>query len=802
MMPNITPMMRQYFDIKSKHKDCLLFFRLGDFYEMFGDDARLASGLLGITLTTRDRSVENADERMPMCGVPHHSASGYIARLIAAGHKVAVCEQTEDPATAKGLVARDVVRIVTPGTLLDGDMMDETANNYIAAVYVGLDSAGVCFSDISTGVAYAAQLKGVEEVKRELSRFSPNEIIETTDFTPDDDTDRPYDPVSYAFGEKMSKLLSQLPAANKAVEALLGYVRKTQKQGGAALGFLHIYNNNEFVELDDTAQRNLELTSSLGGKKETSLLGILDHTRTSMGARVLRSDIEKPLRDPIKIENRLLSVEYFYKDSIIRSDLRALLKGFPDIERMVGRAVYGRSNPREIRTLGDACLKLGGIRGLLSGASSPLVRELFTRIDPLDDLTGLICAALLDRPSVTQNEGDIIRDGYHPEVDKLRSIKNNSLEMVAAMETDERAATGIKNLKIGYNRVFGYYIEVSKSYMHLAPESYIRKQTIANGERYITSKLKDMESTILSAQDRLNKLESALFNDLLHQIIENVSRYRSTSRAVARLDVMLSHAEVAERNRYTRPIVDLSGKLEIVEGRHPVVEQTLTEDNIFTPNDISLDKDEPIIILTGPNMAGKSTYMRQVALITVMAHIGSFVPAKTARIGIVDRVFTRIGAHDDLAGGRSTFMVEMTEVAEILKSATKDSLLVLDEIGRGTSTYDGMAVARAVLERVADVKHIGAKTLFATHYHELTELEGQLKGVRNFNVAVRRRGEHIVFLHKIVPGGADDSFGVEVARLAGLPDEVISRAGEILKELEGAGALPGKAGQVPVPTEE
>jgi len=784
-MPNMTPMMKQYFDIKAKHKDCLLFFRLGDFYEMFGEDARLASGLLGLTLTTRDRNVENVDERMPMCGVPHHSASGYIARLIAANYKVAVCEQTEDPATAKGLVARDVVRIVTPGTLLDGDMMDETANNYIAAVYTGLDSAGVCFADISTGTAYATQLKGVEAVKNELARFAPKEIIETTDFTPDDDTNRPYDPVAYAFGDKMSKLLSQLPAARKAVEALLGYVRRTQKQGGAALGILYIYTNHEFVELDEAARRNLELTSSLNGKKETSLLGVLDHTRTSMGARVLRSDIEKPLRDPIKLENRLSGVEYFYKDSIVRSDLRALLKGFPDIERMVGRAVYGRSNPREVRTLGDSCLKLGSIRELLSGASTPLVQELCSRIDPMNDLTGLICAALLDRPAVAQNEGDIIRDGYHPEVDKLRNIKNNSLEMVADMETEERAATGIKNLKIGYNRVFGYYIEVSKSNMHLVPESYIRKQTIANGERYITNKLKDMESTILSAQERLNRLENELFNDLLHQIIEGVGRFRSTSRAIARLDVMLSHAEAAERNRYTRPIIDLSGKLEITEGRHPVVEQTLDDDSIFTPNDITLDTKEPVVILTGPNMAGKSTYMRQVALITIMAHIGSFVPARTAKVGVVDRVFTRIGAHDDLAGGRSTFMIEMTEVAEILKNATKDSLLILDEIGRGTSTYDGMAVARAVLERVADGKHIGAKTLFATHYHELTELEGQLEGVRNFNVAVQKRGESIVFLHKIVQGGADDSFGVEVARLAGLPDEVIARAGEILKELEG-----------------
>ncbi|MCL2080944.1 MAG: DNA mismatch repair protein MutS [Oscillospiraceae bacterium] len=781
-MPNMTPMMRQYFSIKAKHKDCLLFFRLGDFYEMFGDDARLASGLLGLTLTTRDRAVENADERMPMCGVPHHSATGYIAKLIAAGHKVAVCEQTEDPATAKGLVSRDVVRIVTPGTLLDGDMMDEASNNYIAAVYNGLDSAGVCFADISTGTAYTARLSGTEEVKSELARFNPKEIIETTDFTPDDGADRPYDPVAYAFGDKMSKLLSQLPPARKAVEALLAYVRRTQKQGGAALGILHIYNTGEFVGLDAAARRNLELTASLAGKRETSLLGVLDHTRTPMGARVLRSDVEKPLRDPIRLENRLSGVEYFYKDSIVRSDLRSLLKGFPDIERMVGRAVYGRSNPREVRALGDACLRLAGIRELLSGAAAPLIQELYTRVDPMEDLAGLICAALLDRPETTQNEGGIIREGYHPEVDRLRGVKNNSLIMVADMETEERAATGIKNLKVGYNRVFGYYIEVTKVNMHLVPEHYIRKQTIANGERYITNSLKDMESTILSAQERLNKLESDLFDDLLHQIIEGVGRFRGTSRAIARLDVLLSHAEAAERGRYTRPVVDLSGKLEITEGRHPVVEK-MAADKVFTPNDAELGSEAPIIILTGPNMAGKSTYMRQIALITIMAHIGSFVPARAARIGIVDRIFTRIGAHDDLAGGRSTFMVEMSEVADILKNATGDSLLILDEIGRGTSTYDGMAVARAVLERVAG--KIGAKTLFATHYHELTELEGQLTGVRNFNVAVQRRGESIVFLHKIIPGGADDSFGVEVARLAGLPDEVVARAGEILKELEG-----------------
>ena len=778
-MPNITPMMRQYFDIKEKNKDCLLFFRLGDFYEMFGDDARLASGLLGLTLTTRDRSVENPDARMPMCGVPHHSATGYIARLIAAGHKVAICEQTEDPATAKGLVSRDVVRIVTPGTLLDGDMMDETANNYIAAVYSDDKSAGVCFADISIGVAYTTQLNNTNDVERELARFAPKEVIKAGDTV-----EESYDQASYAFGTRSAELLRQLPAAEKAVRALLEYVRNTQKQGGAALGVLHIYSDKEYLELDDNARRNLELTASLGGKRETSLLGILDHTRTSMGARTLRSDIEKPLRDPIKLDNRLSVVDYFYKDSVVRSELRALLKGFPDIERMIGRIVYGQSNPRETRSLGEACIKLSGIRGLLDSANVSLVQELHSRIDPLDDLSGLITVALLDRPAVALHEGDIIRDGYHPEVDRLRGIKNNSLGLVADMETEERASTGIKNLKIGYNRVFGYYIEISKSNMHLAPEHYIRKQTLANGERYITNKLKDMESTILSAQERLNALEFELFSDLLHQLIEGVARFRMTSRALARLDVLLSHAEAAERNRYTRPSVDLSGKLEITEGRHPVVEKTL-KDTMFTPNDISLDAQALVIILTGPNMAGKSTYMRQTALITLMAHIGSFVPAKSARIGIVDRIFTRIGAHDDLAGGRSTFMVEMSEVTEILKNATKDSLLILDEIGRGTSTYDGMAVARAVLEYVADRERIGAKTLFSTHYHELTELEGLLPGVRNFNVAVRKNDEGIVFLHKIVPGGADDSFGVEVARLAGLPEAVIDRAGTILKELEG-----------------
>lgn len=779
-MANMTPMMRQYFDIKAKHPQCLLFFRLGDFYEMFGDDARLASGLLGLTLTTRDRGVEDVDARMPMCGIPYHSATGYIARLIAAGHKVAICEQTEDPATAKGLVARDVVRVVTPGTLLDGDMLDETANNYIAAIYSGGGCAGVCFADISTGVAYAAQLDTEADIKRELARFSPKEVINAVEFDTINDS---YDAVEYAFGKKMSELLRQLPAAEKAVKALLEYVTRTQKQGGATLGLLHIYTNHEYVEMDESARRNLELTASLTGKRQTSLLGVLDYTQTSMGARVLRSDIEKPLRDPVRLDNRLSGVEYFYKDSIIRSDLRAVLKGFPDIERMIGRIVYGQTNPREVRTLGEACAKLNGIRELLGGANSPLIQELELRIDPLNDLTDLIAVALLDRPAITQHDGDIIRDGYHSEVDRLRGIKNNSLALVADMETEERAATGIKNLKIGYNRVFGYYIEVSKSNIHLAPESYVRKQTLANCERYITNRLKDMESTILSAQDRLNDLENELFNDILHKLIEGVSRFRSTSRALARLDVLLCLAEAAERNRYTRPVIDLSGKLEITEGRHPVVESMMSG-AVFTPNDISLDAKEPVVILTGPNMAGKSTYMRQIALITIMAHIGSFVPAKSARIGIVDRIFTRIGAHDDLAGGRSTFMVEMSEVAYILKNATKNSLLILDEIGRGTSTYDGMAVARAVLERVADSKMLGAKTLFATHYHELTELEGQLKGVRNFNVAVKKRGEDIIFLHKIVPGGADDSFGVEVARLAGLPDEVISRAATILKELE------------------
>ncbi|MCL2084826.1 MAG: DNA mismatch repair protein MutS [Oscillospiraceae bacterium] len=811
-MANLTPMMRQYFAQKAKHPDCLLFFRLGDFYEMFGDDALTASKALQLTLTTRDRTQTDAEMRMPMCGVPHHSATGYIAKLIAMGHKVAVCEQMEDPASAKGLVERDVVRVITPGTALDGAMLDETANNYIASAYARGDAIGVCFADVSTGVAHVTELSGAnagERLAAELERFAPREIIAPDGMcgvlfkggaavaptavaptavvpTAVDAAwaEAPYDGLERIFGARMAQLLEQIPAARGAVAALMRYLSDTQKRS-AAPGLLRIYNDSEYVELDARARRNLELTASLSdGGRRGSLLGVLDDTRTPMGARLLRDDIERPLRDPVKIDNRLAATEYMLNNAIGRGELRRMLKGLPDIERMVSRVEYGQTNPRELRALGAACARIPDIRARLAGAPPSVLQQLHAAIDPLTDLTALVIDALADEPPAGAREGGLIRDGYHPEVDRLRGLKNNSKGLLAGLEARERAKTGVKNLKVGYNRVFGYYIEVTKSNLAAVPDTYIRKQTLAGCERYVTGELKELETSILSAQDSLNLLEYELFSEVVEQLGRAAERFRITARALARLDVLLSHAETASRRRYCRPEVDLSGRLDISDGRHPVVEAMQT-DSLFVPNDVSLGARSPVVILTGPNMAGKSTYMRQTALIAIMAHIGSFVPARSARIGVIDKIFTRIGAQDDLAGGRSTFMVEMTEVAHILKNATKNSLLILDEIGRGTSTFDGMAVARAVLERVA--ARVKAKTLFATHYHELTVLEGKLEGVRNFNVSVKKRGKDIVFLRKIVPGGADDSYGVEVARLAGLPEPVIERAAAILEELEAGG---------------
>ncbi|GHV05025.1 DNA mismatch repair protein MutS [Clostridia bacterium] len=764
----MTPMMRQYFDQKAKNPDCLLFFRLGDFYEMFAEDARTAARELQLTLTTRDHAQKDVDARIPMCGLPYHAATGYIAKLIERGYKVAICEQMEDPATAKGLVERAVTRVITPGTVIDEIMLDEKANNYVAATCEYDEAIGVCFADASTGVAQTACFEGKgrrEKAQTALDSFAPRETITAE---PSFDLDH----IRLIFGDKPANLVESIPAAACAVTAVLRYLEDMQKSP-VRMGLLTIFNDTEHVEIDARAQKNLELFTSLSGDKSLSLLGVLDRTSTPMGARLLRSDIALPLRDAVKLDNRLIAVDTLLKNAAARDELRLMLKHFPDLERMIQRVVYSRTSHRELLSLAEACGRLPGIRKLMEGLDASVLQLLYASIDPLIDEAAL-CQNALDADSV-------IRDGYHPEIDRLRGIKNNSLGVVAQMETEERAKTGIKTLKIGYNGVFGYFLEVSKSYLSLVPEEWRRRQTLSNCERFVTEPLKLLEREILSAQDKLDRLERELFAEVCATLAREIGRFQRTARALARLDVLLSLAEVAARNRYCRPVVDMSDRLELVESRHPVVENAL-KDGLFVPNDVKLNGANPVIILTGPNMAGKSTYMRQVAVIAVMAHIGSFVPAKSARIGVLDKIFTRIGAQDDLSGGRSTFMVEMTEVADILKHATKRSLLILDEIGRGTSTYDGMAVARAVLEHTA--AKLGAKALFATHYHELTALEGVLKGVRSFNVAVKKRGREIVFLRKIVPGGADDSYGVEVARLAGLPESVIDRAAEVLEELE------------------
>ncbi len=807
-------MMRQYREIKAQTGDCILFFRLGDFYEMFDEDARLASRELDLTLTTRDRGVEREEDRVPMCGVPYHSAEGYIARLVERGYKVALCEQTEDPAKAKGLVRREVVRIITPGTVIDASMLEESRNNFLCAVHVAGESAAVCFADITTGEAYATELTGDDRIQKalcELGRFTPREAILSAGAWEqesvraflkdrlrcslergDEDSFRAQaaaEAVCSQFSADTPDTLglSGKSAALGALGGLLHYLQDTQKGGLATLNSLNVYEQGRFMELDLTARRNLELTETLrDSTKKGSLLWVLDYTKTPMGSRLLRGWLEKPLLGPVDITRRLRGVEELVRGSETRGELLDAMSGLTDMERLIGRIVYGTGGGRDARALHGALARLPALKSLLSVAQAPILRDLHAAMDELADLRERLDAAVADEPPHSIREGGFIRDGFDPEVDRLRGILKDTRGLVAGMEAAEKEKTGIKSLKVGYNKVFGYYIEISKSYYHLVPEGYIRKQTLASCERFITEGLKEMEATILTAHERLVGLEYELFQALRDELSQNAHRIQRTAQAVAGADALCSLAEAAVRNRYVMPEVDYSDVIEIKEGRHPVVERML-EGGLFVPNDAALAGRAPVAIITGPNMAGKSTYMRQVALIVLMAQVGSFVPAAAARIGVVDRIFTRIGASDDLAGGRSTFMVEMTEVADILKNATAKSLLILDEIGRGTSTFDGMSVARAVLEHVADRKRLGAKTLFATHYHELTELEALLDGVKNYNIAVKRRGGEIIFLRKIVPGGADDSYGVDVAALAGLPDRVIARAKEVLRDLE-AGA--------------
>ncbi len=806
-MAELTPMMRQYMQIKEQNRDAILFFRLGDFYEMFGEDAKTASQELDLALTTRDRGKAEG-ERTPMCGIPYHSSDGYIARLIAKGYKVAICEQTEDPATAKGLVKRDIIRVVTPGTVLDDASLEAGRSNFCAGVWLEGQQAGFAACDISTGRTHATAFEGAECVSHllnELGRFAPAEVVLNQEAAANDDLCRLTEErmtchrevrpmnsssaqglVHRQFGsDALARLPENNPAALLALGNLLGYLHETQKGDLHHIDTLDYYRLGQFMELDLTARRNLELTQTLRGKeKKGSLLWVLDKTKTAMGARMLRSWLERPLLNVQEILRRSDCVEKLCGDTVTREELVVALTGIGDMERLMSRIVYGTAGGRDLAALRGAMEKLPHVKELLGAFDRGRLGELGRELDTLDDLAGQIAETLMDEPPFSVREGEFIRDGFDPEVDRLRSILHGGKGIIASMEAAEKEKTGIRTLKIGYNKVFGYYIEVSNSFKDLVPDTYIRKQTLVNGERYITQELKDLEHEVLSASDRDAALEYELFTRLRQDIAGQVARIQSAASAVAELDALCSLAAVAVKNNYCRPTVDDSGVIEIIDGRHPVVEQ-MRPDSLFVPNDTYMGQTENrAAIITGPNMAGKSTYMRQVALIVLMAQIGSFVPAKSAHLGVVDRIFTRIGASDDLSAGQSTFMVEMTEVSEILHAATRDSLLILDEIGRGTSTFDGMSIARAVLEYCANPKKLGAKTLFATHYHELTAMEGTLPGVKNFNIAVRTRGEEIIFLRKIIPGGADRSYGIEVARLAGLPDGVVSRAKTILKELE------------------
>ena len=818
-MAELTPMMRQYMEVKEKNPDTLLFFRLGDFYEMFGQDARTASRELDLALTTRDKSKDKPDEeRIPMCGVPYHSAEGYIARLIAKGYKVSICEQTEDPAQAKGLVQREVIRTVTPGTVLDDACLDASRGNYLCGVYLTDTAAGLCGADISTGQAQVTVFTGEQRMTgllNELGRFAPAEAVLNERAYRDETLtaalenrfscrrerlgDGRFDvrdaekKVRLQFGEDA---LAHLPrnetAPLLALGGLLTYLYETQKTDLKQLDKLEWYSTGQFMELDLTARRNLELTETLRGKeKKGSLLWVLDKTKTAMGARNLRAWLQQPLLNVAAIDRRLNAVGALADNNVGRQELRLAMTGMGDMERLMSRIVYGTAGARDLVNLRTAIEHLSEIKGCLAPFQTGALARLNEQLETLEDIGGRIAAVLTDEPPFSVREGNMIREGYDPEVDRLRGILSGGKGFIAELEAREKEKTGIRTLKVGYNKVFGYYIEVSNSFKEQVPEEYIRKQTLVNGERYITQELKDLEHEVLTAHDRDAALEYDLFAALRTEVASQVTRVQLAASLVAQLDTLCAFAETAAQNHYCRPEVDESGVIEITAGRHPVVEK-MRGDAFFVPNDTHMGaKEERVAIITGPNMAGKSTYMRQVALTVLMAQVGSFVPAQRARIGVVDRIFTRIGASDDLAAGQSTFMVEMNEVSELLRRATKNSLLILDEIGRGTSTFDGMSIARAVLEHCAG--KLKAKTLFATHYHELTSLEQELPGVKNYNVAVHARGEDIVFLRKIVPGGADRSYGIEVAKLAGLPETVLKRAREILRELESQSAQPRPA---------
>ena len=803
----MTPMQRQYHNIKERNQDCILFFRLGDFYEMFDDDAKVAARELDLTLTTRDRG-KPKEEQTPMCGVPYHSVDSYIARLVQKGYKVAICEQMEDPATAKGIVERDITRIVTPGTVTESCMLDENRNNYIGSIYEEKGRFGLAFCDVSTGAFFVTACADVQNVASELGRFAPSEVLrggigsrcETIDDAlfrrlnccVNEERSGQFELSSSEavlerhFGTSVGALgLGGMDAAVIAAGTLLQVLLQVQKNDLAHIRELQYYTTGKFMELDLDARRNLELTETMRSKeKKGTLLWVLDKTQTAMGGRMIRSWLEKPLLDITEIGRRHAAVEELVDSTILRGELTDVLKDISDFERVQTRIVTGTVNCRDLLGLARGFRALPELKRLLQGCDSPLLRKLEQQMDDLRDCADLIENTIVDEPPLTVREGGIIRKGANADADYLREIMDGGSGTIAAIEASEKEKTGIRTLKVGFNRVFGYYIEVSKSFMDQVPANYVRKQTLANCERYITQELKELENTVLTAKERLTALEYQIFTQLREHLAAQAARVQLTAAAVAAVDTLCSLASVAVQRGYCRPEITLGNEISITDGRHPVVEVML-KDSLFVPNDTKLGAaDNTVAIITGPNMAGKSTYMRQVALIVLMAQMGSFVPARSAKIGLVDRVFTRIGASDDLASGQSTFMVEMAEVATILKYATSRSLLILDEIGRGTSTYDGMSIARAVLEYAANTKKLGAKTLFATHYHELSTMEQKLSNVKNYNIAVKKRGDQMIFLRKIVPGATDDSYGIEVAKLAGIPNAVIARAREILDELE------------------
>ena len=800
----LSPMMQEYCKTKEEYKDCILFYRLGDFYEMFFDDALLVSKELELTLTGKDCGLE---ERAPMCGIPFHAADTYINRLIERGHKVAICEQVEDPKKAKGLVKRAVIRVVTPGTTLDATSLDESKNNYLMSIVSIADRFGCAIADITTGDCFLTEVPNSQKLVDEINKFSPAEIIcndsffmsgvDTDDLKErlgicifsldawyfDDDTCRKELREHFHVTNLEGLGISDYDSGIIAAGALFLYLKETQKTALSQMTTIRPYTAERYMLIDSSSRRNLELVETLREKqKRGSLLWVLDKTKTAMGARTLRSFVEQPLIDAEEINRRLEALEELNEKPMLRDEIREYLNPVYDLERLVSRISFKSANPRDMVAFASSLEMIPYIKQVLKDFQAPILKEIYEDMDSLEDITDLIKHAIVDEPPL----GGIIREGFNEDVDKFRSARTDGKKWLTELETKERERTGIKSLKIKYNRVFGYALEVTNTFKELVPENYIRKQTLANAERYITEELKNLENMILGAEDKLYALEYELFSNVRDKVGQEVIRIQRTAKAIAGLDVFASLALVAERNHYVRPKVNEGGIIDIKGGRHPVVEQMIDND-MFIANDTYLDNTKKrVSIITGPNMAGKSTYMRQTALIVLMAQIGSFVPADKAVVGIVDRIFTRVGASDDLASGQSTFMVEMTEVANILRNATAKSLLILDEIGRGTSTFDGLAIAWAVIEHISNTKLCGAKTLFATHYHELTELEGKLSGVTNYCIAVKEKGDDIVFLRKIVKGGADKSYGIQVAKLAGVPDSVINRAKELVEELSDA----------------